>query len=471
MENGKGLILIVDDDQFDRMELARIVEEQGHEVEPIGDGLHALELLRERPFDAVILDLVIPETDGFTILERMMSDAELKNIPAIVISDQDGLDAAARAVEMGAEDYISKPINPVFLKTRLDLSLQRKKLSELEQAYAQQEVMLQQSDKMATLGKMSAGLAHELNNPAASVQRNVAQLGKAFIELQASQIQIVQLNFHYGQLEQLLNLGDIAIQKAKNPPTFNSLDLSDREAELEDWLGDMGVEPGWEFAETLVYLGDVQDEVEPFMEELNVLQRKEFISWLTNMYTIYRLISEIGMGTERITEIIKALKTYSYMDQAPIQDVDIHDGLDNTLILLRSKLKHGINVHRDYDRSIPHIEAYGVELNQVWTNIIDNAAAAMEGHGDLYIRTGQRDSSVFVEIEDTGPGIPPEVQAKIFDPFFTTKPPGEGTGMGLNISYDIIVKKHGGRFTVKSEPGKTCFLIILPITHAEEKES
>jgi signal transduction histidine kinase len=165
-----------------------------------------------------------------------------------------------------------------------------------------------------------------------------------------------------------------------------------------------------------------------------------------------------------MAEIIKALKAYTYMDQAPVQSVDVHEGLDNTLVMLRNKLKMGIDVHRQYAENLPRLQAYGSELNQVWTNIIDNAVDAMQGRGELTLRTRQEEQWVVVEIEDTGPGIPPAVQAKIFDPFFTTKAPGKGTGLGLNISHNIIVQKHKGKITVRSQPGKTCFEIRLPIS-------
>ena len=468
MENGKGRVLVVDDNRMNRLNLSHSVKQQGHEVETAENGLQALEMLRERPFDVLLLDILMPEMDGFEVLQQMKSDGNLHNIPVIVISASDDLESAVRSIEMGAEDYIAKPFNPVFLKARLEASMRRKKLRDLEQAYMQQEITLRQSEKLATLGRLSAGMAHELNNPAASVQRGAAQLGEAFKELQASQVQIVQLNFHYGQLEQLLTLGEIARNKAETPIYLGALESSDLEAEWEEWLDDFGVEASWDFAPTLSNFGDVRSDFEPFMSDLNVLQRSEFMSWLTTMYNVYRLISEIGMGAGRISEIVRALKTYTYMDQAPVQDVDIHEGLESTLVILRSKLKQGITIHRDYDPNLPHIEAFGSELNQVWTNIIDNAAAAMEGQGDLYIRTRYEAPWVIVEIEDNGPGIPPEAQPKVFDPFFTTKPPGEGTGMGLNISHSIIVHKHGGRFLVTSKPGQTCFSISLPL-HPKEQ--
>jgi signal transduction histidine kinase len=175
------------------------------------------------------------------------------------------------------------------------------------------------------------------------------------------------------------------------------------------------------------------------------------------------MLEEIGQGTSRIVEIVKALKSYTYLDQAPTQSVDVHEGLNDTLVILRSKLKTGIQVQREYAENLPRIEAYGSELNQVWTNIIDNAVSAMQGQGKIILKTYQEDSWVVVEIRDSGPGIPEEIQTKIFDPFFTTKAPGEGTGLGLNISHNIIVQKHKGKLNVTSKPGETCFKISLPI--------
>jgi signal transduction histidine kinase len=174
-------------------------------------------------------------------------------------------------------------------------------------------------------------------------------------------------------------------------------------------------------------------------------------------------MEEIGQGMGRITEIVKALKSYTYLDQAPIQSIDIHEGLDNTLVILRSKIGEGILMHRDYAKDLPRINAFGSELNQVWTNIIDNAIDAMDGQGEIYLKTYQENSWVVVEIKDTGPGIPQEIQNKIFDPFFTTKPPGDGAGLGLYISHNIIVQKHKGKLTVDSRPGETCFTVMLPV--------
>jgi predicted CoA-binding protein len=199
-------------------------------------------------------------------------------------------------------------------------------------------------------------------------------------------------------------------------------------------------------------------------------QLREVVAWLGASFTVYSLLAEISEGSGRIAEIVKSLKSYVYLDQAPIQSVDIHEGIDNTLIMLRHKLKKGVVVKREYEEGIPIIQAYGSELNQVWTNIIDNAIDAMDGQGELLIRTRRDSDWVIIEISDTGPGIPENIQEKIFSPFFTTKPVGKGTGLGLNISYNIV-QKHAGEIKVFSRPGKTRFQICLPVNFEKIQSS
>ena len=228
-------------------------------------------------------------------------------------------------------------------------------------------------------------------------------------------------------------------------------------------MDEQNVESAWEIAPTLVSLGYQQAELESLMTGLSPEQFVATIEWLNASATIYSLVEEISQGAGHISEIVRALKTYTYMDQAPIQNVDIHESLDNTLIMLRSKLAPGVSVRRDFAADLPKIEAYGSELNQVWTNIIDNAIDAMNGQGEIVLRTRYAFPWVIVEIEDNGAGIPETIQPHIFDPFYTTKAPGKGTGLGLNISHNIIVQKHHGKVSVNSEPGKTCFVVRLPL--------
>jgi len=239
---------------------------------------------------------------------------------------------------------------------------------------------------------------------------------------------------------------------------------SDREAALEAALLDLGFENAWEIAPTLVSLGFDRPELTTLIGDFTSDQIRPVIEWLNDTSIIYSLQEEISQGASRISELVKALKAYSYMDQAPTQAVDIHEGLDNTLVILRSKLKSGVIVHREYAPSLPLIQAYGSELNQVWTNLIDNAVDAMDGAGELTLRTRQDGDWVVVEVIDTGAGIPAAILPNLFDPFFTTKPPGQGTGLGLNTSHNIIVQKHHGRINVHSQPGRTCFEVRLPVS-------
>jgi signal transduction histidine kinase len=466
MADEHGQILVVDDNRMNRMKLSLGLEQQGHTVGLAEDGPQALDMLRARSFDVVLLDIIMPGMDGYEVLERIKSDPGLRDIPVIVISALDEIDSAVRCIEIGAEDYLPKPFNPVLLRARLNASLQKKKLRDLEKAYLQQEVMLRQSEKLATLGKLSAGMAHELNNPAAAANRGAAQLAATVSRLQKTYLRLGELNLTHAQLETLLSLDRLAQGRARQPADMDSLARSDREAELEGWLDDQDVENAWDVAPTLVNLGYDRGELTQLVADFSPAQVAAVLEWLNCTYIVYSLLEEIGQGAGRISEMVKALKAYTYLDQAPIQSVDLHDGLDSTLIILRSKLKPGVTVHRDYAPDLPRIEAYGSELNQVWTNLIDNAIDAMNGQGEIILRTRHDGQWVIIEIEDNGPGIPEAIQPRLFDPFFTTKPPGQGTGLGLNICHNIVVHKHKGRIDVHSQPGMTRFEVRLPLRFA-----
>lgn len=457
-----GRVLVVDDYPMNRLKLVRILEQQGHTVAMAGDGLEALSMMQQGGFDVVLLDIVMPELDGYQVLERMAGDGQLRDIPVIVISAVDDIDSVARCIEMGAVDYLPKPFNPTILRARLQTSLQRKKLRDLERSYLQQEMMLRQSEKLATLGRLSAGMAHELNNPAAAAKRGAEQLWLAVAHLQAANQDLAEVALADPQRLRLKNLEHLAQERAVNHQEAGALAQSDLENQLESWLETREVKDAWDLAPALAAMGFDVDALADLAGVFDSPQLPAVLTWLCATNRVYGLLKEVGEGAVRIAVLVDALKMYSYMDQAPVQAVDVNQGLDNTLVMLRSKLGDGISVRRELAAALPRIEAYGSELNQVWTNLVDNAIEAMGGQGELVVRTHQSGDWVVVEIEDTGMGIPEAIQSKVFDPFFTTKPPGSGTGLGLNISHHIVVNKHGGKITVRSRPGSTCFEVKLP---------
>jgi signal transduction histidine kinase len=265
------------------------------------------------------------------------------------------------------------------------------------------------------------------------------------------------------QLATLAELRQVATEGARKPAVMKAIARTDREVALEQWLAQRGIDTSGELVPALVSLDYRERELGRLAEIFPGAGFPLVIDWLSRLYGIYSLVDEIGLGAGRIAEIVRALKTYTHMDQAPVQSVDLRQGLDNTLIILNSKLKGGVSVVKEYADDLPVIEAYASELNQVWTNIIDNAIDAMGGEGTLLVRARRDGPWVVVEIEDTGHGIPEEIQSKIFDPFFTTKEPGQGTGLGLNLSRNLVVQKHHGEISVTSKPGSTRFTVRLPI--------
>ena len=331
---------------------------------------------------------------------------------------------------------------------------------------SQNDALLHQQERMAALGTLSAGLAHELNNPAAAAQRSAAELQKTVVKWQALTHEIESVAFKENQTEWLNQLMSESARRFESRVKLEALEKIDRVDQLQSWLEASGVESAWELAPAMVNFGWN-------VESLEALKKSAFfnlsIQWLGASCLMMDLLAEVQHTTERVSAIVRAVKSYSYLDQAPLLEVDVHEGLENTLVIMQHKLKQGVTVKREYAPNLPHIEAYASELNQVWTNIIDNAVDAMDlssgsgQGGEIILRTRVEDNRVVVEIIDNGPGIPDNIQERIFEPFFTTKPPGSGTGLGLHISHDIIANRHHGQLLVKSKPGETVFKAVLPI--------
>jgi signal transduction histidine kinase len=335
-------------------------------------------------------------------------------------------------------------------------------LRTVTQRLRQNEAMVRQNEKMAALGTMAAGLAHELNNPAAAVRRSASQLRASLTQWAELTTALGRSNLSAEQI-QLMNSLKLQIESPHaQAASLDPMTQSDRESELQTWLEARGIQDAWELVPPLVSAGWELGTLGKLGDVFGAEILSIVLLWLAAGNNVFALLDEVGVGTERISEIVRSVKAYSYLDQGPVQQVDLREGLENTLVILRHKMKEGILVRRDYGADLPPIEAHGSELNQVWTNILDNAVDAMQGHGEITLRTRREDGNVVVEIQDNGPGIPPAIQKRIFEPFFTTKPPGQGTGLGLHIAYTVI-NNHHGKLQVTSEPGNTCFQVTLPI--------
>ena len=326
----------------------------------------------------------------------------------------------------------------------------------------------QNQEKLAALGKISAGLAHELNNPAAAASRASKNLRDALRNLADTNRIICGCPMTKEQRVQLVDFEIHALERMDASPALDTLAQSDREQEMTDWLEGRGILEGWEMSPVLVENGVELAQLEAMLALSDERAIGSLVRHLTATLNVERLLREIDKSTDRISEMIRAVKEYSYMDQVSFQEVDLHRGIKNTLTTLNYFLKHGIQVTKVFDTSMPRLMANGGELNQVWTNLIQNSVQAMNGKGELKIRTVREPSLALVEIEDNGPGIPMEIQSRVFEPFFTTKSMGEGTGLGLDVVYRII-RRHHGIIQLTSKPGETIFRIRLPYVQKQEE--
>jgi signal transduction histidine kinase len=326
-----------------------------------------------------------------------------------------------------------------------------------------QQALIGERQRLLALGSLSAGLTHELNNPAAAAVRATSALRDRVAGMRHKLAMIADGRLDGSRLHDLVELQDLAVKRSAEAPERSALETADAEDALGDWLEDRDVAGSWELAATLVAGGIDMEWLDQVVTAVGPDNLDPAVRWLAYTIDTEQLMREIEDAVTRISGLVAAAKQYSQLDRAPHQVVDVHELLDATLTMLAAKIPSGIRVVREYDRSLPAVPAYAAELNQVWTNLIDNAVGAMGTEGTLTVHTGREEDCVMVDIVDTGPGIPDDVRPRIFEPFFTTKPVGEGTGLGLDISYRIVVIKHHGDIRVDSRPGHTMFRVVLPI--------
>ena len=406
-------------------------------------------------------------TDGEIEIVKITGEREVllaRRVPGEVIGEMALLDSAPRMASGRAAEQtrlIAIPKSQMDSLLETSATAAKALFSVLLSRWRQTEASLRQSERMVQLGTLTAGLAHELNNPAAAIARASGLLspeldafGRSIAALGAIDLNATE----QAQIEEWLTAA------AEPGPTMGALERSERESALDAALQAAGCAEPWAMAPPLALAGweaaDVNDVHETYGERAPII-----LDAVSMTYNVSELLREINEGAGRMSEIVGALKSYTHLDQAPLQEVDVRQGLEDTLLILKTKLNE-IDVELEFEE-VPEIMAYASELNQVWTNLIDNAADAITSSGredgTVTLRTSAENETVFVEVEDNGSGIEAADVDRIFDAFFTTKPPGSGTGLGLDISYSIVVHKHRGAITVDSEPGKTVFRVELPV--------
>jgi signal transduction histidine kinase len=336
-------------------------------------------------------------------------------------------------------------------------------LEGLFQGLNRSQQIVNQRQQLLALGALAAGLTHELNNPAAAAVRATASLRQRVEGMRHKLSLLAHHELDPKLLELLVDVQEEAVQAAAFAPELTAVEESEREDEVADWLESHGINGAWELAPIFAAGGTTPE----FLEKITTGAGQEVLDgglrWLAYTVETELLLAEITDSVTRISTLVDAAREYSHLDRAPYERVDIHEGLKSTLVMLSSKLDE-VEVVKDFDLTLPKVPLYVGEMNQVWTNLIDNAVQAMNGVGTLTLRTSRDGECVRVEVADTGPGIPAEIRGRVFEPFFTTKPVGQGTGLGLDISYRIVVGRHGGDLTVESEPGDTRFIVRLPLT-------
>lgn len=471
----KANILVVDDTPANLRLLVGILTEQGYVVRPARDGFQALSIAQEVPIELILLDINMPQMDGYEVCSKLKADERTCGIPVIFISALSDVLDKVKAFDVGGVDYITKPFQAeeVLARVETHLALQylqnnlqtkndelaktNKDLADaLQQLKATQEELIQ-SEKMAALGQLIAGIAHEINTPLGAICSSAGNISR-FLSQTLEEMPVFFQSISLQQAQDFLallqqSLHQKSILSVKEERKFKRALIHHLESE--------DIENPASVADTLVDMG-IYSHIDEFLPLLKRPDGRQILDIAYKLSGLQRGTDIIQKATERASKVVFALKTYAHYDQSnQMTSSNLIDGIETVLTLYTNQLKVGVTIIRNYMELQP-ILCYPDELNQVWTNLIHNALQAMNNRGTLTIDVIQQNQNVRVSITDTGKGIPQEIQSKIFEPFFTTKPPGEGSGLGLDIVRKIV-EKHQGKIEFDSLPGKTTFTISLPI--------
>ncbi|MCC3413606.1 MULTISPECIES: response regulator [unclassified Microcoleus] len=468
-----GNILVVDDTPANLRLLAGILNGKGYKVRPVPSGELALSAAQGMPPDLILLDIMMPEMNGYEVCEKIKADERTRDIPVIFISAINDVLDKVKAFAVGGVDYITKPFQMeevlVRVETHLAMCQLQKKLKQkndeltitLEQLQATQEQLVQ-SEKMAALGQLIAGIAHEINTPLGAIRSSIGNI-TGFLDNNLDSLPVF-----FKELSAERQHDFLSLMYSSRQQTYSLSTREKREFKrgVKQQLDAEGIDNADSLASILVNIG-LQGNVQEFVPLLKDPDSENIIKTAYDFASIQKSARTIATATERAAKVVFALKNYARYDvHGDKLEVNITDGIETVLTLYQNQLKQGVEIVRNYQAQLPPVLCYPDELNQVWTNLIHNALQAMDNQGTLTIDAWEQDTNFAVKITDSGAGISPEILPKIFEPFFTTKPAGEGSGLGLDIVKKII-KKHQGTIDVESVPGQTAFTVSLPINLIE----
>ena len=469
----RGNILVVDDTPANLRLLAGILNSQGYKVRPVPSGELALSAATGMPPDLILLDIMMPEMNGYQVCEKIKADERTRNIPVIFISAINDVLDKVKAFAVGGVDYITKPFQMeevlVRVETHLAMCQLQKKLQQkndeltvtLDQLQATQNQLVQ-SEKMAALGQLIAGIAHEINTPLGAIRSSIGNI-TSFLD---NNLESLPVFFKKLSTERQHDFVSLMYNSSQQTYSLSTREKRGLKKGVKQQLESEGIDNADSLASILVNIG-LPENLQEFLPLLKDPDSENIIKTAYDFASIHRSARTIATATERAAKVVFALKNYARYDVygEKIQ-VNITEGIETVLTLYQNQIKQGVEVVRNYQAQLPAVLCYSDELNQVWTNLIHNALQAMDNQGTLTIEALQQDTSVVVKITDSGKGIQPEIFMKIFEPFFTTKPAGEGSGLGLDI-VNKIIEKHQGKIEVESVPGKTAFTVSLPINLTE----